>query len=88
MCVRGGVVATDDSRINTTGSLLIKHQVAILEQPGTLLELTALEPDTSVLLMGGEPIDEPIANRGPFVMNTQAELRQANVDFQSGRMGR
>ena len=34
MCVRGGVVATDDSRINTTGPLLIKHQVAILEQPG------------------------------------------------------
>ena len=60
--------------IELEGQQLGGQQVAILEQPGTLLEITALEPETSVLLLGGEPIDEPIAARGPFVMvSTQAQ---------------
>lgn len=41
----------------------------------------------SILVLAGEPIDEPIAGRGPFVMNTPEELRQAIRDYQSGAMG-
>jgi quercetin 2,3-dioxygenase len=41
----------------------------------------------SVLLIGGLPLNEPIARMGPFVMNTPGEIRQAIFDFQSGRMG-
>ena len=39
-------------------------------------------------LDGEEPIDEPIAARGPFVMNTHEEILQANKDFMNGKMGR
>ena len=61
-------------------------QIALLSPSGQALELAA-ETDSLVLLLGGEPINEPVASYGPFVMNTQDEIRQAVTDYRAGRMG-
>jgi redox-sensitive bicupin YhaK (pirin superfamily) len=62
-------------------------QLALFDRKGDQLTLEASE-DAVVLLLSGEPIDEPIVGHGPFVMNTEQEIHQAFADFQSGRFGR
>ena len=81
---RGGVLVGAAGREQKVGA----QGVALMEREGTTLRLSATQADTQLLLLGGEPIDEPIAARGPFVMNTEQEIMQANRDFQSGKMGR
>ena len=63
-----------------------RGQLVVLDGEGERVALEA-NNDATVLLLSGEPIDEPIAGYGPFVMNTQAEIRQAMLDFNSGRFG-
>ncbi|MBB5782549.1 pirin family protein [Nonomuraea jabiensis] len=45
------------------------------------------EPNLEVLLLGGQPIREPVVQYGPFVMNNRAEILQAMEDYQAGRLG-
>ncbi len=61
-------------------------ELAVLEATGTKLALEALE-DSTHLLLNGKPLHEPIVGHEPFVMNTQSQIRQAFIDYQSGRMG-
>ncbi|MCY1274154.1 Pirin [compost metagenome] len=76
------------------GSLLVNHedvlregQVVLFDPDGSDIQLEA-NNDTLVLLLSGEPIDEPIVGYGPFVMNSDQEIHQAVEDFRAGRFGR
>lgn len=62
-------------------------QLVLFERDGDQITLES-NFDAKVLLLSGEPIDEPIVGHGPFVMNTEQEIHQAFADFQSGKFGR
>ena len=65
-----------------TADLLNEREMGIYGK-GESLQLTAGSSGAEMLVLSGRPIDEPIAQYGPFVMNTMAEVEQALRDFQS-----
>jgi redox-sensitive bicupin YhaK (pirin superfamily) len=63
-----------------------EHSFILFKNEGEEIAIKAAE-DSVLLLMSGEPLNEPIASYGPFVMNTQEEIEQAIKEFQSGKFG-
>jgi len=64
-----------------------KTEIAMFDTSGEDIQITATE-DASLLVLNGEPINEPIFAYGPFLMNTQQEILEAIDDFNAGKMGR
>ncbi|HTC37840.1 MAG TPA: pirin-like C-terminal cupin domain-containing protein, partial [Steroidobacteraceae bacterium] len=62
-------------------------ELVLLERSGTEIRVAA-KADSTVLLLSGVPIAEPIAGYGPFVMNTREEIETAMNDFRRGKFGR
>jgi len=77
--LRGG------GRVNGSNSV-DEGELAVLDREGVTLSIEA-GPDSTILLLSGAPIDEPVVGYGPFVMNTENEIRLAMADYRSGRMG-
>lgn len=61
-------------------------ELAVMERRGSQLVID-VEADTTLLLLNGAPLNEPIVGHGPFVMNTHEEIIQAINDYNSGRFG-
>ncbi len=77
-----------EGRFGAEGQVAKAGQMVIFGQDGNEVSLTATgDKPLSLLLLGGVPINEPIARYGPFVMNTELEIHQAIMDYQSGKMG-
>ncbi len=72
-----------EGEVAIDGTTLGQYDLAELDR-GDEVEIEARQA-SRLLLVAGEPINEPIARRGPFVMNNQAELNQAFDDYQAGR---
>lgn len=66
--------------------LVEEKNLIYFNNDGDQIKIAAKKP-TRFLLMGGEPLKEPLATYGPFVMNTQTEIMEAMRDYQKGKMG-
>ena len=65
---------------------ITKGKLAVLDTQGQF-SCKAKMNCTKFILVGGEPLHEPVARGGPFVMNTKEEILQAFDDYQSGKLG-
>ncbi|MCD6017139.1 MAG: Pirin domain protein [Bacteroidetes bacterium] len=63
-----------------------QHDLVIFDQEDGEIKLEA-KSNSKLLLMAGEPIDEPLVTHGPFVMTSQTEILEAMRDYQQGKMG-
>ena len=76
-----------DGTVMVNGESLVRGpSVALHSREGDLLHLQA-NNDAKLLLLSGEPIDEPVVGHGPFVMNSVEEIQRAFTDFQQGKYG-
>jgi redox-sensitive bicupin YhaK (pirin superfamily) len=74
-------------RYGSTQQRVEARQMVVFGNDGDSVTLAAGDEPLEVLLVGGVPLNEPVVRYGPFVMNTENEIRQAVVDYQTGRMG-
>jgi quercetin 2,3-dioxygenase len=80
------VLRKGDVLLNGAEHLRGEALIAQLSEEGDIVTLEA-KAETQLLILTGEPIREPVASYGPFVMNTREELQQAVEDYSAGRMG-
>ncbi len=66
----------------------VPSSAAAVLGPGEVVSVRASAPDTRFLLLAGKPLNEPVVQYGPFVMNTREEIEQAIHDYQSGCLAR
>jgi quercetin 2,3-dioxygenase len=81
----GMLVIEGEVKINDKDTSLEDHLV-YFRHDGENIYIEALK-ESIVLIMSGEPLNEPIAAYGPFLMNTEAEIKQAFDDFRNGKFG-
>jgi quercetin 2,3-dioxygenase len=80
------VLLVVNGEVTVNGEKASRHDLVLFKNEGDEISISA-DKESVVLLLSGEPINEPIAQYGPFVMNNHRELQEAFQEFQSGKFG-
>ena len=81
------VLRKGDVTVNGTAKLSGEARIAALSQEGEHCDASRPTADSQLVLLSGEPINEPVASYGPFVMNTREEIMQAVADLKAASLG-
>jgi quercetin 2,3-dioxygenase len=79
LVIEGSIIINEDEKVPTDHFVLFENE-------GESFTIEALD-DSIVLVMSGEPLNEPIAAHGPFVMNTLEQIKEAYNDYHRGKFG-
>lgn len=95
----GGSIKINEPKNYNTGILVISGDISInntkckendfilFENKEGIISIDRVESKSKLIVLSGEPLNEPIVAGGPFVMNTQEELEQASLDYREGKFG-
>ena len=75
-----------DGSVKVNDRQIEEGNMVVLDRTAGLVRVMALDSPAQVLLIGGQPLGEPVSRYGPFVMNTRQEIVQAIEDYQSGQL--
>ena len=78
-------VYAGEAKVGAAATVIARGELALTSH-GASLPVTAGKDGARLIVVGGRPLREPVARYGPFVMNTEAEIRQAFADYQAGRL--
>jgi len=81
------LVIVQAGEVQVNGERLRAVELAEMSREGSRIRLEGTAA-SQILVLTGEPLGEPVAGQGPFVMNTREEIREAIQDYQAGRLGR
>ena len=82
----GLLVVEGEIKVNNSATVPENYFALFGHNGGEDIELEAVQKSV-VLVMSGEPLNEPVASAGPFVMNTESEIKQAYDDYYNGKFG-
>jgi len=80
-------VIDGELKFDTDNKIARKGQMIYFDQSSDTINLTSISPSGSYLVLAGKPINEPVVRYGPFVTNTEGEMKQVMLEYQNGKMG-
>ena len=80
-------VIDGELKFDTDNKIARKGQMIYFDQLSSIINLTSISPNGSYLVLAGDPINEPVVRYGPFVTNTEGEMKQVMLEYQNGKMG-
>ena len=80
-------VIDGELKFDTDNKIARKGQMIYFDQSSDTINLTSISPSGSYLVLAGEPINQPVVRYGPFITNTEGEMKQVILEYQNGKMG-